>query len=138
MMLKPYLTLGKIIVILTNGTKYYYKTCIKIKNAGEYLFSEPYSVSTKSFDEMAVDLGLSVKWASCDFGAQSPEEEGTCYAWGALTQNKKGSLDSYAYYSGGKYINIGTSISGDDRYDIVTKTMGGKWRMLLRDNLLFY
>lgn len=114
---------------LTNGTKYYYKTCIKIKNAGEYLFSEPYSVSIKSFDEMAVDLGLSVKWASCDFGAQSPEEEGTCYAWGALTQNKKGSLDSYAYYSGGKYINIGTSISGDDRYDIVTKTMGGKWRM---------
>ena len=114
---------------LFSGTEYYYKTCIKIKKTGEALFSELYSVTTKGFDEMAVDLGLSVKWASCDFGAQTPEEDGTCYAWGALIPNKKGSLDSYSYYSGGKYINIGTSISGDERYDIIKKTMSGKWRM---------
>ena len=29
-----------------------------------------------------VDLGLSVKWASCNLGANSPEEYGDYYAWG--------------------------------------------------------
>lgn len=31
----------------------------------------------------AVDLGLSVKWASCNLGASKPEEYGDYYAWGA-------------------------------------------------------
>ena len=30
----------------------------------------------------AVDLGLSVKWATCNVGASSPEEYGGYYAWG--------------------------------------------------------
>ena len=30
----------------------------------------------------AVDLGLSVKWACCNIGANSPEEYGGYYAWG--------------------------------------------------------
>lgn len=29
-----------------------------------------------------VDLGLSVKWATCNVGAQTPEEYGEYYAWG--------------------------------------------------------
>ena len=33
----------------------------------------------------AVDLGLSVKWASCNVGADSPEEYGGYYAWGDTT-----------------------------------------------------
>lgn len=40
----------------------------------------------------AVDLGLSVKWASCNLGASSPEEYGDYYAWGEV--------EPY-YYSGG-------------------------------------
>ena len=31
---------------------------------------------------VAVDLGLSVKWASCNLGATRPEEPGSMYAWG--------------------------------------------------------
>ena len=30
----------------------------------------------------AVDLGLSVKWASCNIGADSPEDFGQYFAWG--------------------------------------------------------
>lgn len=29
-----------------------------------------------------VDLGLSVKWATCNLGAATPEEIGNYYAWG--------------------------------------------------------
>ena len=29
-----------------------------------------------------VDLGLSVKWATCNVGANAPEEYGDYYAWG--------------------------------------------------------
>ena len=31
-----------------------------------------------------VDLGLSVKWASCNLGATKPEEVGDYYAWGEI------------------------------------------------------
>ena len=31
-----------------------------------------------------VDLGLSVKWATCNIGATKPEEYGDYYAWGEL------------------------------------------------------
>lgn len=30
----------------------------------------------------AIDLGLSIKWASCNVGALSPGDEGGLYAWG--------------------------------------------------------
>ena len=32
-----------------------------------------------------VDLGLSVKWATCNIGASSPEEYGLYFAWGETT-----------------------------------------------------
>ena len=78
---------------------------------------------------MAVDMGLSVKWASCDFMAQTPEEDGECYAWGMNKSFRKGSLDNYTYYSNGSYIDIGQSICGNPDYDVVTQVYGGKWRM---------
>ena len=38
--------------------------------------------SSSSTDPKAVDLGLSVKWASFNLGASKPEEFGDYYAWG--------------------------------------------------------
>ena len=35
--------------------------------------------------DLAVDLGLSVKWATCNVGANTPEEYGDYYAWGDTT-----------------------------------------------------
>lgn len=36
-----------------------------------------------------VDLGLSVKWATCNVGATSPHETGNLYAWGgSVTQRR--------------------------------------------------
>jgi hypothetical protein len=31
-----------------------------------------------------VDLGLSVKWATCNVGANNPEDTGDCFAWGEV------------------------------------------------------
>lgn len=40
---------------------------------------------TPAFVPEAVDLGLSVKWASCNIGATTPEGYGDYFAWGATT-----------------------------------------------------
>ena len=40
----------------------------------------------------AVDLGLSVKWASCNLGAINPEDYGDYYAWGATEPNYIGGI----------------------------------------------
>ena len=42
-----------------------------------------------------VDLGLSVKWATCNVGAISPEDYGVYYAWGVTTG--QGNYDWAAY-----------------------------------------
>ncbi|MBQ0046691.1 MAG: hypothetical protein KBT33_04150 [Prevotellaceae bacterium] len=39
-----------------------------------------------------VDLGLSVKWATCNVGADSPEEFGLYFAWGETTGYDKDNL----------------------------------------------
>ena len=44
----------------------------------------------------AVDMGLSVQWASCNVGASSPEDYGDYFAWGE-TQPKSGYYDWASY-----------------------------------------
>lgn len=41
--------------------------------------------NTEIIASEAVDLGLSVKWASCNLGANNPWEYGNYYAWGETT-----------------------------------------------------
>lgn len=45
----------------------------------------------------AVDLGLSVRWASCNIGATAPEEYGDYFMWGETEPNERG-YDSWEYY----------------------------------------
>ena len=47
----------------------------------------------------AVDLGLSVKWASCNVGASSPEEYGDYFAWGETEPKTKYDWDTYLWGS---------------------------------------
>ena len=73
-----------------------------------------------------VNLGLSVKWACCNVGANTPEECGDYFAWGEIeTKNE--------YYSGEGYSkNYGkniSDISGNVAYDAATANWGGSWRM---------
>lgn len=77
-----------------------------------------------------IDLGLSVYWASCNLGAENPEEYGSYYAWGETTPKSSYKEDNYSYYDNNtkQYIIIGDDISGTE-YDAATVNLGGDWRM---------
>lgn len=71
----------------------------------------------------AIDLGLSVKWASFNIGANSPEEYGGYYGWGDPSGNlTTENLDDYPS------ANPPSSICGTE-YDIATSNWGKDWRM---------
>lgn len=85
---------------------------------------EQYYVYTVNGYEF-VDLGLpsGVKWATCNIGAESPNEYGNYYAWGETKTKSNYSSGSVTY---GKKIG---DISGRTRYDAAASSMGAPWRM---------
>ena len=72
----------------------------------------------------AVDLGLSVKWATCNVGAESPEEYGDYFAWGETTTKSEYTKENCKTWEK----NI-ADISGNPAYDAATANWGGSWRM---------
>jgi len=44
-----------------------------------------------------VDLGLSVKWATCNIGAETPEQQGLLYAWGETAPKEEYTWDNYKF-----------------------------------------
>jgi len=77
-----------------------------------------------------VDLGLSVYWATCNLGADTPEESGDYYAWGETKTKNNYGQSTYTYYDSSTetYINIGNNISGTE-YDAATVNQGCDWRI---------
>ncbi|MBR5592963.1 MAG: hypothetical protein IKW46_02700 [Bacteroidaceae bacterium] len=87
-----------------------------------------------------VDLGLSVKWATCNVGASSPEEYGNYYAWGETSIK--------AEYVENNNLTYGLSISEleskgyidsegnlTSSYDAATVNWGEEWRMPTFDEM---
>ncbi len=72
-----------------------------------------------------VDMGLSVKWATYNVGAVTPEAYGDYFAWGE-TKAKESYTESNSTMMGNS--TIGT-ITGDARYDAARARWGGNWRM---------
>lgn len=103
---------------------YYYLPYVIV--AGKTIYGQEGKVFyTTSFPEPeAVDMGLSVKWASFNVGATSPEEPGNYIGWGDPT----GTLTSQ---SASDYAKGNTSayIGGDKDYDVAQAKWGDKWRM---------
>lgn len=76
-----------------------------------------------------VDLGLSVKWATCNLGATLPYEFGTYYAWGEITPKLEYTKENYKYYEGNyEYRDIGVEIKSS-AYDAVSYSWSKHWRM---------
>lgn len=94
----------------------------------------------------AVDLGISVKWAACNVGAQAPGDYGDYYAWGETepyyaeghsqdrpcTKWREGKTgynsDSYFDSNYNKYAtDRKTRLAPDD--DVAHVKLGGVWRM---------
>ena len=82
----------------------------------------------------AVDLGLSVKWASCNVGAKSPEEYGDYFAWGETSPKSDYRGKNSGTYHLPKKELMSRGIIGSDykltaAYDAATANWGGSWRM---------
>lgn len=87
-----------------------------------------------------VDLGLSVKWATCNVGASKPEEYGDYFAWGEVEPKDEYRWETYKWCDG--QANTLTKYNTDSSYGTVdNKTVleaaddaaivnwGGSWRM---------
>ena len=97
----------------------------------------------------AVDLGLSVKWSSCNLGANRPEESGSFYFWGETASRPESDLfdwKTYKWGNGNEYyvtkycaqdgsaywVGRGTpdgKTTLDPEDDAAHVKLGGKWRM---------
>ena len=89
-----------------------------------------------------VDLGLSVKWATCNIGASSPQASGYYYAWGEISTKETFNGGTYKYnlYENGflkltKYCTnsyygyVDNKTNLDDIDDVALNLWGEKWRI---------
>ncbi|MGM9783203.1 MAG: hypothetical protein ACI3ZV_06920 [Paludibacteraceae bacterium] len=94
-----------------------------------------------------VDLGLSVKWATCNVGATKPEEYGDYYAWGETEtkttynwstykwcENKKISTSGYPldftkYNTSSSYGTVDNKTTLELEDDAARANRGDAWRM---------
>lgn len=87
-----------------------------------------------------VDLGLSVKWGTCNIGAENPEEAGDYYSWGETESKSVYDWSSYKYCNGSnttitKYCTLSSKGSVDNKIhleaedDIAHVCWGDNWRM---------
>ena len=86
----------------------------------------------KNDTQEAVDLGLSVKWATCNVGANTPEAYGNYYAWGETATKSDYLWDTYKYGDGttfSKYNATDGKTTLETVDDIAAFNWGGKWRM---------
>ena len=87
-----------------------------------------------------VDLGLSVKWATFNVGATSPEDYGDYFAWGETEPKETYSWATYKWCDGTQ--NTMTKYNATDGKTILEPAddaaqvqWGGKWRMPTKEEL---
>ncbi len=95
-------------------------------------------------DHEYVDLGLSVKWATMNVGANAPEEYGDYFAWGETNSKTDYSWENYKWCNGSettmtKYCTDSDYGTVDNRTtlelsdDAARANWGGTWRIPTRD-----
>lgn len=119
---------------LSSNTIYYVVSYSKV--GSECFISEVKEFTTKEVvaSSDAVDLGLSVRWASCNLGATKPEEFGDYYAWGE-TSTKSDYTPSTCIYNNISFSTLQSQgvidANGNltSAYDVARKNLGGTWRI---------
>ena len=71
-----------------------------------------------------VDMGLSVKWATCNVGASSPTGYGNYYAWGETSTKSSYDEDNCKTWNRSM-----SDIRGNSSYDAARANWGGSWRL---------
>lgn len=109
------------------------------------LVAYPYKEPQDTEDYEFVDLGLSVKWATRNIGAETPEEAGQFFAWGEIEgyykeENHVFSWENYKwcrgkedlltkYCTSTKYGLVDDLILLQPEDDAASVIMGGSWRI---------
>ena len=83
-----------------------------------------------------VDLGLpsGLKWATCNLGANKPEDYGNYYAWGETEAKSTYTKDNSHTYGLADYSALGQGIADENlkltpSYDAARANWGGSWRL---------
>ena len=123
---------------------------IKTKKGVTLDNKQPLSSNKEKTAHEYVDLGLSVKWATCNVGAEKPEEYGDYYSWGEVEPKPGYTLTNYKFYVSGnsnndvkfsKYINTSEYGVADNKSqlapedDVAHVKWGGKWRIPTKDEI---
>ena len=96
-------------------------------------FAVEQAVTPETPTHKYVDLGLSVKWATCNVGAEKPEEYGDYFAWGETAAKSNYSWSTYKFTTDGG--ETFTKYTGSDKTvldatdDAATVNWGIAWRM---------
>ena len=126
-------------VTVNASAQYYMNVVMKSGDTIQYAVSDVDSVFFS--DEVCeyVDLGLSVKWATCNLGADNPEEYGNYYAWGETSTKSYYASSSYKWSKDfltlSKYNfiqmfgGVDNKMTLDPEDDVVRVAMGGSWHM---------
>lgn len=122
------------------------RTLIKVEHDTIYVHDTLYievAIDDSNKVHEFVDLGLSVKWATCNIGATKPEEYGYYFAWGEVTPKEICKWENYIH-SNGSHDNITKYCTqdnfGKDNFtdyktildaenDAAHVNWGGSWRM---------
>lgn len=116
------------------------KTTYEVANVDSITFSEVENPDPNTGNHEYVDLGLSVKWATCNVGASKPEEYGDYFAWGETEPKEyydwstykwcRGSYDTQTKYcTNSNYGTVDNKTTLDLSDDAARANWGGSWRM---------
>ena len=123
---------------LESDKHYYCRLYVKYPGANgqsDYVYGESVIIRTKAFEEVAVDLGLSVYWASYNVGASAPEEFGNYYSWGELAPKTNYTWDTFKWKGNMKYCTdtLSTNLTSlkmmERADDAANYNWGGNWQI---------
>ncbi len=127
---------GKLTNLQENTT--YYARAYAINDIG-VAYGEEVSFTNSTNGHEYVDLGLSVMWATCNVGADSPEDYGDYFAWGETEPKDDYRCSTYKWRD--VYENYTKYCTDNDHGNVDNKTVlestddaaivnwGGVWRM---------
>ena len=124
---------------LEKNTKYYVRA-YATNSVGTSYGNEINFTTLDKIEIAAVDLGLSVKWANMNVGAESPDDYGDYFAWGETEPKEEYNWSTYKWCNGSentltKYNYDDSSGTVDNKTtlelsdDAAHANWGGAWRM---------
>ena len=150
-----------LIVTDTDGTKTLSDSIsVTLTNLDEGEVSKKINIYLRGLADSYVDMGLSVKWATCNVGALKAEDYGDYFAWGetapyylktGVWANNSGEMvwkedkaNGYAWssyydtYDGGQFFELHNNNRNPvlfDEEDVATVLWGDRWRMPTREEM---